>query len=97
MTCRGHTASQGLSSDATLGSLPQRRMVLITSLQLSERPNGYYLKSFHGDFLGGPVVKIWASTAGGPGWIPGQETRSHMIQLNIPHAATKTEDPVCFS
>ena len=32
---------------------------------------------------------------GGLGLIPGQGTRFHMLQLNIQHAATKTEDPVC--
>ena len=30
-------------------------------------------------------------SAGGPGSIPGQGTRSHMPQLKIPHAATKTQ------
>ena len=30
-----------------------------------------------------------APNAGGPGSIPGQETRSHMLQLKILHAAAK--------
>ena len=30
------------------------------------------------------------STAGGPGSIPDQGTRSHVLQLNVPSATTKT-------
>ena len=30
----------------------------------------------------------------GAGWIPGQGTRCHMLQLKILHAAMKTKDPV---
>ena len=37
----------------------------------------------------------WAPNAGGLGSTPGQETRSHMPQLKIPHAIKKTEDAVC--
>ena len=32
-----------------------------------------------------------APNAGGPGLIPGQGTRSHKLQLNIPCATTKTQ------
>ncbi|TEA34054.1 hypothetical protein DBR06_SOUSAS2310164, partial [Sousa chinensis] len=42
--------------------------------------------------------KLRAPNAGGPGLIPGQGTRSHMLQLKslhattkIPHATTKTQ------
>ena len=28
-------------------------------------------------------LRLWASSVGGPGSIPGQETRSHMPQLRI--------------
>ena len=41
----------------------------------------------------GPVVRwlrLHSPNAGGPGSIPGQGTRSHMPQLKVPHAATKT-------
>ena len=45
---------------------------------------------------GGPVVKTPPSRFRGPGFIPGQGTRSHMLQLRahmpqlkIPHAATE--------
>ena len=36
-------------------------------------------------------LRLLAPSAGGPGSIPGQGTRSHMPQLKIPHAATKTQ------
>ena len=35
-------------------------------------------------------LRLRTPNAGGPGVIPGQGTRSHTPQLNIPHAATKT-------
>ena len=42
-------------------------------------------------------LRLHAPNAGGPGSIPGQGTRSHMLQLSVPvqqlkmpHAATKT-------
>ena len=45
-----------------------------------------------------------APNAGDPGLIPGQGTKSSMsqlrvdmLQLKIPHTATKTEDPACCS
>ena len=43
-----------------------------------------------GDFPGGPVAKTPHPKAWGPGLIPGQETRSNMPQVKIPHAAAKT-------
>ena len=42
------------------------------------------LKSSHRDFPGGPVAKLHAANAGGLGSIPGQGTRSRMLQLRIP-------------
>ena len=45
-------------------------------------------------------LRLHAANAGDPGWIPGQETRSHMVQLRvhvlqkIPHAAVKIKDPM---
>ena len=43
-------------------------------------------------------LRLHTPNAGGPGSIPGQGTRSHMLQLNIPYtemkiplAATKTQ------
>ena len=50
-----------------------------------------------GDFPGGPVAKTLRSQCRGPGLIPGQGTRSHLLQLrahipqlNIPHVQQKT-------
>ena len=47
--------------------------------------------------MGTSVVLQWlglhAFNAEGPGSIPGQGTRSHMLQLKITHTATK--DPAC--
>ena len=40
------------------------------------------------DFPGGPVAKT--PNAGGLGLIPGQGTRSHILQLKILHAATNS-------
>ena len=51
-------------------------------------------KSDNKDFLVGPVAKSPRSQCRGLGSIPGQGTRSCMLQLKIPHAATKTEDPM---
>ena len=45
-----------------------------------------------GDFPGGPVVKtVCAPKAGGPGLMPGQGTRSHMLQRKIRHTTSKTQ------
>ena len=50
------------------------------------------------DFPGGPMVKTHAPNEGGPGSIPGQGTRSHVLQprvhmlpRKIPRAATNTQ------
>ena len=43
------------------------------------------------------AVRFRTPNIGGPGSIPGQGTRSHILQLKIPLAATKTEDPTCHS
>ena len=40
-------------------------------------------------------LRLRAAYAGGPGSIPDQGARSHMPQLNIPHAATEKKDPAC--
>ena len=49
-------------------------------------------------------LRLHAPNAGGPGLIPGQGTRSHMLQLRvrmpqikIPHATSKTEGPMSHS
>ena len=43
----------------------------------------------HGNSLMAQWLRIWAPNAGGLRLIPGQGTRSFMIQLKIPHVATK--------
>ena len=43
-----------------------------------------------GDFPGGPVAETPHSQCRGLGSIPGRGTRSHMLQLKIQHATTKT-------
>ena len=35
------------------------------------------------DFPGGPVTKLCAPNAGGPGLIPSLATRSHILQLRV--------------
>ena len=40
-------------------------------------------------------LRLCAPSAGGLGSILGQETRSHMPQLKIPHTAMKIKDPAC--
>ena len=49
---------------------------------------------------GTPLVVQWlrlcAPNAGGPGSIPGQGTGSHMTQLKIQHATTKTANKFFF-
>ena len=66
-------------------------------LLLAERKEwrtlGWLLKNLLRDFLDGSVVKTACSRSMGPGClgsIPGQGTRSHMLQRKIPHVATKT-------
>ena len=50
-----------------------------------------------GTFLVVHWLRLCASDGGGPGSIPGQGTRCHMLQLRILHAATKIEDTGCCS
>ena len=55
-----------------------------------EQPNNNMFKLSSWDFPGVPVVKTLCSKAGGLGSIPGQRTRSHMLQLKILCASTRT-------
>ena len=43
------------------------------------------------------MAKTTVPNAGSPGSIPGQGTRSHMLQLKILFAASKTEDLMCHN
>ena len=47
-------------------------------------------KEYIGTFLLVYCLGLHALKAGDLGSIPGQGTRSHMMQLKIPHAATKS-------
>ena len=42
-------------------------------------------------------LKHYVLNAGGPGLIPDQGIRSHMLQLEIPHATAKTEGSSSFN
>ena len=42
-------------------------------------------------------LRLWAPNAGDLGSIPGQGTRSHMLQPKIPYSTTEIEDPVCLN
>ena len=53
-------------------------------------PSGYCEDCYCEDFPGGPVIKILCSLFRGPGSNSGQRTRSHVPQLKISSAATKT-------
>ena len=52
-------------------------------------------KMFSNEVMGTSLVIQWlrlhAPIAGGPGLIPGKETRSHILQLRVLDAATKTQ------
>ena len=50
-----------------------------------------------GTFLVVQWLRLHAPNAGGPGSIPGQGTRSLMLQLKIPHTATEIEDLACHN
>jgi len=47
------------------------------------------IKNNHWDFPGGPVAKTPHSQCRGPGSIPGQEARSHLLKLRLSHATAK--------
>lgn len=49
-------------------------------------------RKIYWDFPGGSVLRLHTPNVGGPGSIPGEGTRSRMLQLSS-YAAT--EDPAC--
>ena len=62
--------------------------------------NVHQKREKRGNFTGGPMTRLWAPSVGSPGSIPGQGTRSHILQLRvgmlqgrlkISLAATKTQ------
>ena len=52
-------------------------------LQWNSNFIGFFKKSMDRDFPGGPVAKTPHYQRRGPGLIPGQGTRSHMLQLKV--------------
>ena len=48
------------------------------------------IRDVWGHSSGGPMAKTPTPNAGGQGSIPAQGTRSHIPQLKISHAATKS-------
>ena len=97
------------SMDCTVHGLAknQTRLSNFTSLlaQLSFQKSLNKLKTcIQGTSLVVQWLRLHAPHAGGLGLISGQGTRSHMLELNISHAATKDlyaatkiEDPPCRS
>ena len=61
---------------------------------LSPTHKEFCIKKKNRDFTVVQWLRSHALNAGGPGSISGQETRSHMPQLKILHAAMKVKDPV---
>ena len=55
----------------------------------------FFLKDYYQDSLVVQWLRCCTPKAEDPGLIPDWETRSHMTQLKILHAATTTEDHVC--
>ena len=54
-------------------------------------------KSKFGTSLVVQWLRLYTPNAGSLGSIPGQETRSHMLQLRIQHVAMKIKNPVCHN
>ena len=42
-------------------------------------------------------LRLQGPNAGGPGSIPGQGTRPHVLQLKTPQATVETDDPKCHN
>ena len=56
----------------------------------------YLIKKYSGTSQVVRRLRLHAPNAGGLGSIPGQGTKSHMLQLKkIPHAITKIQDLEC--
>ena len=106
----GHRRRRVKTSRSALKAPPQ------SSSEASDKPPSFSqrLLLFHSNFktITKPTRELWgtsvvgqwprfhAPSAGGPGPIPGQGTRSyvrqlkvHVLQLKIPHATMKIEDP----
>ena len=63
----------------------------IQSASFLLKSNFLFIKSFlRGTFLMAQWLRLWVRNVGDLGSNPGQGTRSHMLQLKIPYAATET-------
>ena len=69
----------------------------LNSLGLQNMTHFSMLKANARDVLVVQWFRPCAPNAGGLGMILGQGTRSHVLQLQISHAAMKNEDPTCHN
>ena len=77
------TPGQGSASDRTWGWLPTQTFLLFAGRE-SPPPSFDYLKYIiNGTCLVVQGLRLWAPDAAGLGLIPGQGTRSHMLQLRL--------------
>ena len=67
----------------------EKRLPFTKVLLCAKRIHRYW------DFPSGQWLRLHAPNAGGLSSIPGQETRSHMPQLKILHAETKSKGLAC--
>ena len=66
-------------------------MIIVTTNKIQSSN----LKNKKEDFPGGPVTKICTPNAEGLSSIPGQGTRSHMLELRV--KLSQLKDPTCCS
>ena len=101
----GHEFEQTLADSEGQGSLgccsPWGHKELDTTEWLKNNNKEHYHVAYLKKYvlLGTSLVVEWlrlhASSAEVPGHIPGQGTRSYVLQLKCSHVTKKTEDPVC--
>ena len=76
--------------------------ILAWRIPWTEEPGGLWSMESHRHTH--QWLRLCTPSAGGPGSIPGQGTRSHMLQLRvcmpqlkIPHATVKIKEPTCHN
>ena len=85
-----HSSHLGLSSTGSIKSPVLLHGIILHPPTMLLWPQNYFQKyTIPWDLPGAPVAETPHSQCKGPGLSP-QGTRSHMPQLKIPHAATKT-------
>ena len=77
-----------------------KETLLLAEIICSNRGSGCHLSSASQklDFWSSLVVQwltLWVTNAGGPGSIPSQGTRAHMLQLKSSNSAMKIKDTGC--